>query len=96
MVFGVLACPAVMNNSDRHWVEEVELLAPRPLRHQEPGVLEHAQVLHDPKARHRERGFKFGQCLPVASEEPIEQEASRSIGKRFEYDIVITHAADYM
>ena len=54
-----------------------------------PGVLEHAQVLHDAEAGHLELGLELAERAAVTLEEPVEQMPPRRIGQRLEDTIVV-------
>ena len=81
-----------MDEPDRDGVQEVELLAPAPRGHDEPGLLEHPQVLHHAEARHRQPPLERAQRLPVLAEELVEQAPPGRVGERPEH---LVHAADY-
>src|SRR3712207_7592438 len=49
--------------------QEVQLLAAAPPARHEVRLLEHAQVLHDAEASHRQPGLERGQRLPVLPEQ---------------------------
>src|SRR3954470_11659107 len=90
----VLVDPPVVDLADRHRVEEMELLPPLPPGHQEVGLLEDPQVLHDAVARHLQLRLELGQRLPVAGEQQVEQEPARRIGERLEHAVVVRHASN--
>ncbi len=90
VVLGVLVDPPVVDQPDRHRVQEVQLLPARPAGDDEAGVLEHAQVLHDAEAGHLELGLELRERAAVALEEPVEQMAPGRVGKRLE-DLVVVH-----
>jgi hypothetical protein len=91
----VLVDPPVVDQPDGHCVQEVQLLPPRPARDHEPRVLQHAQVLHDAEARHRQLRLELGEGAPVAHEQPVEQEAPGGIGERLEHAVVVRHVREY-
>ncbi len=91
LALGVLVDPPVVDQPDRDGVEEVELLPARPARDDEPGVLEHAQVLHDPEAGHLQLGLELGERAAVALEEPVEEKAPGRVGERLEDQVVVGH-----
>jgi hypothetical protein len=91
----VLVDPPVVDEPDRHRVQEVQLLPPRPARDHEARVLQHAQVLHDAEARHRQLRLQLGQRAPVARVEPVEQEPPGGIRERLEHAVVIRHVSKY-
>ena len=95
---GELADPAVVDETDRHRVEEVALLAADALRRQESRILEDAQVLHDPEPRHRRQvPAQLTERLAIALEEPVEQHPPTGVGEGPEdRSHVIRHGADYM
>src|SRR3954454_2383435 len=78
---GVLAHPPVVDDPDRDGVEEVELLPPAPPGDHQPGLLEHLEVLHDAEARHGHARLERVQCLPVLTEELVEQTAPRGVAQ---------------
>ena len=92
---GVLVDPAVVQEPDRDRVQEVELLPARAAVDDEACLLEHAQVLHDPEARHLEPALEVGERAAVALEEPVEQVPPRRVGERLEHPVVV-HAPDLM
>ena len=93
-VLGVLVDPPVVDQADRHGVEEVELLPARSARDDETGLFEDAQVLHHAEARHLQLGLELGQRAAVTLEEPVEQEPARRIGECLEHAVVVVHAAE--
>ena len=95
---GELADPAVVDEADRHRVEEVALLAADALRRQEARLLEDAQVLHDPEARHRRQGLaQLTERLAIALVELVEQDPATGVAERPEdRRHVVRHAADFM
>ncbi len=79
---GELADPAVVDQTDRHRVEVVALLAADLDGRHEIRLLQHAQVLHDPEARHvRQVLAQLPERLAIALEEPIEQDPPIGIGE---------------
>ena len=48
-------------------------------------------MLHHAEARHVQIGFELGERAAVTREELVEQEATRPIGERFEYAILVRH-----
>ena len=68
-----------MELADRHWVEVVQLRAADPVRRDEAGVLEDAEVLHHAEARDLEGAFDLAETLAVALEEAIENRAARRV-----------------
>jgi hypothetical protein len=91
----VLVDPPVVDQPDRHRVQEVQLLPARTARRHEPRVLQHAQVLHHAEAGHRELRLELGQRAPVAHEEPVEEVPPGGIGERPEHAVVVVHALEY-
>jgi hypothetical protein len=83
-----------VDEPDRDRVEEVELLPALLAGDDEPRLLQHLQVLHDPEAGHRELGLQLGQRAAVTREEQVEQEATRGVGKRLEHAVVVGHAME--
>jgi hypothetical protein len=92
--FPVLVDPPVVNEADRHRVEEVQLLAARSPGEDEPRVFEDAQVLHDAEARHLQLRLELGERAAVTREEPVEQVAPRRVRQRPEHAVVV-HAPHY-
>jgi hypothetical protein len=93
---GVLVDPPVVDQPDRHGVQEVPLLPARPACEDEARVFEDAQVLHDAEAGHLQFGFELRQRAAVTLEEPVEQEATRRVGERLEHAVVVVHGRDNM
>ena len=86
----VLVDPAVVDQPDRHRVEVVQLLPAPAARDDEPRLLQHLEVLHDPEARHLEPGLELDERAAVTLEEPVEQMPSRRIGQCLE-DVGVVH-----
>ena len=84
---GILAHPPVVDEPDRDGVQEVQLLAPAPLGHDEAGLLEHSQVLHHAEARHRQAPLERAQCLAFLFEQLVEQPAACRVGEGPEHII---------
>jgi hypothetical protein len=82
-----------VDEPDRDGVQEVELLAAASFRNHQARVLEHAEMLHDAEARHRQAPLEGGQALAVGLEELVEQAPSGRVGQRPE-DLV--HGASYV
>jgi hypothetical protein len=57
----------------------MQLLATAAFRDNEPGILEHAQVLHHPETCHRESLLQLAERLAVPLEELVEQLPARRI-----------------
>ena len=55
----------------------------------EPGLLEHAQMLHDAEARHLDLRLELAERAAVMLEEPVEQEAPCRIGECLEDPVVV-------
>ena len=53
--------------------QKVLFLAAGSARNDEPGVLEHAQVLHDTEPSHRQLRSELGGVRPSRTKQPIEQ-----------------------
>jgi hypothetical protein len=96
VALGVFVDPSVVNQADGYRIEEVVLLPPRPSRDDEPCLFEDAQVLHDAEARHLQLRLELRERAAVALEEPVEQEATRRIGKCLEHPVVVVHAVHNM
>ena len=86
----VFAHPSVVDEPDRDGIQEVQLLAPASLRHDEAGLLEDPQVLHDAEARHRQTLLQRAQRLPVFLKQLVEQPPARRVGEGLEHRV---HAA---
>src|SRR5208282_6485205 len=86
---GVLVYPPVMDEPDGDGVEEMQLFSARATGDHEPGVLQHAQVLHHPETSHFENRLELCQRQAVVGEEPVEQGASRWVGERPEHPVVV-------
>jgi hypothetical protein len=87
----VLVDPPVVDQTDRHRVQEVQLLATRPARDDQARAFEDAQVLHDAEARHLQLGLELRERAAVTHEEPIEQEATCRVGECLEHAVVVRH-----
>jgi hypothetical protein len=87
----VLVNPAVVDQADRHRVEEVQLFPARPAHDDEARAFEDAKVLHDTEARHLQFGLELGERAAVTLEEPVEEEAARRVGERLEHEVVVRH-----
>ena len=74
------------------------LLAADALCRHEARLLEHAQVLHDPEARHpRQVHAQLTERLAIALEELVEQDPPTWVGERPEdRSHVIRHGPDFM
>ena len=96
MALPVLVDPPVVDQPDRHRVQEVQLLPARPAHDDETRVFEHAQVLHDAEARHLQLGLELGERAAVTRKEQVEQEATRPIGERLEHAVVVHRDRDDM
>jgi hypothetical protein len=92
----VLVDPPIVDQTDRHGVQEVPLFPALPARDDEPRVLEQAQMLHDAEARHLQLGLELGERAAVTHEEPVEQEATRRVCERLEHAVVIRHVGHDM
>jgi hypothetical protein len=89
---GVLADPAIVDDTDRDRIEEVELFRdPAPLGDHEPCLLNRSRCFITADPRHRETLGERAQRLPVLAEEVVEQTSSGRVGKRFEHDVHVLH-----
>ena len=88
----VTARPPVVNEPERDRVQEVQLLPAQLARGDEPGPLEHAEVLRDPEARHGKTATELLERLPVPLAESIEELAPALVGERLEH---LVHATGY-
>ena len=77
--FSVFAHPPFVDQPDRNRVEKVQLLAPSPSGHHQPGILQQSQVLHDAEAGHRNPFLKSAQRLTILFEEGIEKISTRRV-----------------
>ena len=91
VTLGVLRDPAVVDEPDRHRVEEVQLLPSRPAGDDEPGAFEHLQVLHHAEAGHLQLRLELGERAAVALEEPVEEVAPGRVGQGLEHAVVVLH-----
>ena len=84
-----------MDQTDRHRVQEVALLAPDPQGRDEVRLLQHREVLHDPEPRHPGQVLaQLAERLAIALEEPVEQDPPIRIGEGPEdRNGVVRHAA---
>ena len=85
--------------TQRSWISRIgtalrkcSFSRPLPAGHDEPGLLEHPQVLHHAEARHRHALLERAQRLPVLALERVEQAAPRRVGERLEH---VVHGRDY-
>ena len=60
----------------------------------ETGVFEHAQVLHRAEPGHLQLRLELGERAAVTRKEPVEQEAPRRVGERFEDPVVVGHVSN--
>ena len=81
-----------MDQPDRDRVQEVQRLPARAAADDEPRVLEHAQVLHDPEARHLELRLELGERARAVLEELVEQEPPGRICECLKDEVVVRHA----
>ena len=93
MTLRVLVDPPVVNQADGDRVQEVVLLPARAACHDEPCLLQHAQVLHHAEARHLEVGVELGERAAVTLVEPVEEMPPGGVCERLEDEIVVTHVA---
>jgi hypothetical protein len=87
--FPVLVDPAVVNQPDRHRVEEVQLLAARSASEDETRIFEDAKMLHHAEARHLQLGLELSERAAVTREEPIEEVTPRRISQCPEHAVVV-------
>jgi hypothetical protein len=85
--------PPVGDVVDRGGVEVVVLLASVPRRDDEPRRLEHAQVLGDGLARHRQPLAELPQRLAATGVQRVEQSPSTGVGERPEH--LVHHRSDH-
>src|SRR5450631_3572386 len=89
--FRILVDPPVVNQSNRHRVEEVKLLPSRLAGEHKARVLQQAQVLHDSETCHLHLGLELGQASAVALEQLVEQVSSCRVGERPEDKVIVGH-----
>ena len=70
---GELVHPAIVDESDRDGVQEMQLLAPLPPGHDQARLFQQLQMLHHPETRHRQPLFESAQGLPVRLEQLVQQ-----------------------
>ena len=68
---------------------------PRRLRGDEPGGLEHLQVLHHAEARHRQSLLERAERLPVAFEQLVEQAPAGRVCEGPEHRVHATIIGDH-
>jgi hypothetical protein len=83
-----------VDQPDRDGIEEMQLLPPLLAGDDEPGLLEHLEVLHHAEAGHRQLGLQLRQRAAVTCEQEVEQEATRGVGKRLEHAVVVGHVIE--
>jgi hypothetical protein len=71
------------------------LLAPDLAGHDQAGLLEHAEVLHDPEPGHGQLRLELGEGTAVALAQAVEEQAPGGIGQGPEHGVVI-HYEEYM
>jgi hypothetical protein len=91
---GVLAHPAIVDETDRDGIQEVELLPAALARDHEIGLLEHTEVLHHTEARHRQLSPELAQRLAVAAAKLVKELPPGRRGERSEYNVLV-HASEY-
>jgi hypothetical protein len=91
----VLVDPPVVDQPNRHRVQEVPLLPARAPGDDEPRLFEQAQVLHDAEARHFQRRLEVRERAAVTLVEPVEQETPRRVRQRLEHSVIV-HTAVYV
>ncbi len=91
MALGVLVDPPVVDQPDRHRIEEVQLLPTCFSCDHEARVFEHAQMLHDAEAGHLQLGLELGQRAAVTLEEPVEEESPRRVRECLEHEGLVRH-----
>src|SRR5215217_5106992 len=68
--------------------------APDLPRHDEPRLLQHAQVLHDAEAGHLELRLQLAERPSAALEQPVEEQQSGRVRERLEHTVlVVLHGA---
>src|SRR5215217_4971561 len=68
--------------------------APDLPRHDEPRLLQHAQVLHDAEAGHLELRLQLAERPSAALEQPVEEQPSGRVRERLEHTVlVVLHGA---
>ena len=77
----------------------MQLLPAGPAGDDETGILQNLQMLHDAETCHFQPGFQVFQRAAVALKKQVQEEATRRVGKRLEYVVVVRHGrtiGDYM
>ena len=93
-MFPVLVDPPVVDQPDRHCIQEMQLFSACATRDDKAGLLQNLEVLHDTEARHLEPGLELLQRLSITLEEQIQEETTRRVSERLEYVVVIRHEED--
>ena len=91
MALGVLVDPPIVDQSDRHSVQEVPFLPACFSCDHEARVFEDAQVLHDAEARHLQLRLELGERAAVTLEEPVEEESPRRVRECPEHEGIVSH-----
>jgi len=91
VALGVLVDPPIVDQSDRHSIQEVPFLPACFSCDHEARVFEHAQVLHDAEAGHFHLGLKLGERAAVTLEKPVEQESPRRVRESLEHEGIVGH-----
>ena len=89
VTFPVFVDPTVVNQPNRHRVEEVQFLAARPASQDETGIFEDAKMLHHAEARHLQLGLELGERAAVTRVEPVEEVTARRVGQSPEHAVIV-------
>jgi hypothetical protein len=74
-----------MDETDRDWIQKMQLLPALPPGHHQPRFLEKLEVFGDPDSSHVMTYGQRRQRLSVMLEQRVEQVPSGRVGKRFEH-----------
>ena len=69
----------------------MQLLPAGPAGDDETGIFQNLQMLHDAETCHFQTGLQVFQRAAVALKEQVQEEATRRVGKRLEYVVVVRH-----
>src|SRR5690606_41200877 len=84
MTLAVLVDPPVVDRLDGNRVQVVELLAPHLPGHDQPGLLEHLEMLHHPETGHLQARFQLGERPAVSLVEQVEKVPTGRVGECLE------------
>ncbi len=86
---GVFVDPPVVHQTNRYGIQEVAFFPTETLRGDETCSFQQAQMLHHADSRHVDVRFEFAQGATVPLEQQVEQVATRRVGERLEYEVVV-------